>query len=110
MTFVSILLLIGLVAGLTLGLAFILDTQATGMRWQRRALYAALGGAFVPMVPPFAVILINEGADSEVWIVLLVLLVVALILAAVIGFPTAYWFCKRRDAARNPPNPEQVFE
>ncbi|MEL6876984.1 MAG: hypothetical protein AAGL68_02665 [Pseudomonadota bacterium] len=99
-----------LVAGFSLGLALIFDTQAPEMRWQRRALYAALGGAFVPLLLPVIVILVAEGLSKETALVVAVLMVMGFILAGIVGFPLTYWFCKRREAARGSLDPAQDFE
>lgn len=108
--FGTIFIVVAVVAAFSLGIAFILDTQATKLRWQRRAFYAAFAGATIPALLPITILLLTEGGDPEIWIVLITLLIVALILAAVVGFPITYWFCKRREAARHPPQPEKVFE
>ena len=99
-----------IVAAFSTAIAFILDIQAVGMRWQRRALYAALGGSLLPSLLPILFVLLEAGFSEEFWVVLVTLFIGGLFLSAAVGFPITYFFCKRRDAARNPPNPEKTFE
>lgn len=106
----TLLFIVFLVAVLSLGIAFLLDVQLPKMPWKRRALYAALGGATLPMLIPFLVVALEAGGEEEMWIVLVVLFVMTLVLAALVGFPAAYWLSKRRHLAREPARPESVFE
>ncbi|TRD12419.1 hypothetical protein FGU71_11460 [Erythrobacter insulae] len=99
-----------LIAGFSLGLALILDTQAPKMMWQRRALIASLGGAFIPMLLPIAVLLIEGDWQAETFILLMALIIGSLMLAGIVGFPVTYWFCKRREAARGNLDPAKDFE
>lgn len=108
--FGSLLFGILIVAGFSLGIALILDTQMPKMRWQRRALYAALGGAYIPMLLPIFILLIEVDGSAESMIAIIALLIGGLMLAGIVGFPATYWFCKRREAARGMLDPSKDFE
>lgn len=106
----SFLFVIFLVAVMSLGIAFLLDVQLPKVSWKRRALYSALGGAGIPMLIPILVVIIEAGGEDELLIVVAALLVLTVVLAALIGFPAAYWLSRRRHLAREPEKPEDVFE
>ncbi len=98
----GILFIVVVVAVVSLGLAFLLDTVAQNVAWQRRALYAALGGSFIPMSLPLVTLLLEIGEGPEMIVPIMGIVVMALILAAVAGFPAAYWLSKRCERARDP--------
>ena len=91
---------VALVALLTLALAFMLSKIAEQMSWKRQALWASGLGAFVPMSLPIAAILFEMWTDAESVLAVLAMLILAIILAAVVGFPTAYLFLRPRVEGR----------
>ncbi len=104
------LFLVLVVAALALGVAFFLDTLATKTAWKKRALYAAGIGSAIPMLLPVLIVFLENGNDPEIWIVLFALVIIGIVLAATVGFPVAYWFSKRREAARGSLDPAKDFE
>ncbi len=110
MAIVSFIIGILLVAALSVGLAYILDTQAPNMGWRRRALYAAFGGAFIPTLLPITAVLLAAGDETAALIAGLVgILIGGFMFAGLVGYPVAYWFCKRREKARGSLDPAKEF-
>ena len=100
------LFLIGLVAALSIGVSFLLATTVPKMSWRKRALFSALAGSFIPMLLPIVVIFLEVGMMTGGLISLVALVVGGMILAAIVGYPTAYFYNKRRE----PPVELDVFE
>ena len=108
--------IIGLFAGLafvlalTLGVAFILDIMMPSTPWKTRALWAALIAAFLPMSLPIVSVLAAGGWTTEGFVALGGLVIGALFIAAVVCFPVAYFFSKKRAAARPDPGTAKDFD
>ena len=98
----SLLFLASLVALFAFVAAYALDVTAQRVEWRRRALLGALLGGFLPMLLPIAVVLLNSGPLDDIGIIVVVLLFFAVVLAASIGFPVAYWFTRRCERSREP--------
>ncbi len=100
------LFVIGLVAALSIGVSFLMATTVPKMSWRKRALISALAGSFIPVLLPIVIIFLEVGMITEGLIPLVALVVGGLILAALVGYPTAYFYSKRRE----PPSELDVFE
>ena len=95
---------------LSLGIAFIFSVMAPDLTTGVRALWSALIAAILPISLPIVTILNGTGFVSEAIVPVAALLVGALIIAAVVCFPVAYFFSKKRDANRPAPGAEKVFD
>lgn len=106
----GLLVMIAVLVGLTLAIAFVLDVMAPKTSCKMRAVCAALIGAFVPASLPILTLLSETGFTPEVIPPVSALVVGAFILAAVIGFPVAYVFSKKRAAGRFSADPGKDFD
>ncbi len=106
----GLLVMVAVVVGLTLAIAFALDVMAPKSSWKMRAVWAALTGAFVPASLPILTILSETGFVPEVVPPVGALVIGAFILAAVICFPAAYVFSKKRAAGRFSADPGKDFD
>jgi len=104
------LVMVAVLVGLTLAIAFMLDVMASRTSWKMRAVWAALIGAFVPASLPILTLLSETGFTPEAIPPVGVLVVGAFILAAVIGFPVAYVFSKKRAAGGFSADPGKDFD
>ncbi|NCP18756.1 MAG: hypothetical protein GW855_06315 [Erythrobacter sp.] len=107
---VGLLVLLVVVALLAMGFAFILDVTMPRTGWKSRAIAAALLAAFLPMSLPAFIIVFTQGYEPEVAIILAVLSVGTLVLAALVGFPVAYFFSRKRAARRAQPDAAKDFD
>lgn len=94
---------------LTIGIAFVLDIVAPNRSWKSRAIWAALIASFLPMSLPIITLLSDLGLTSEALVPISALVIGALFIAAVVCFPAAYFFSKKRAAGREPVS-ERVFD
>ena len=99
---VGLIVLLAFVLALTIGIAFLLDVMAPNRSWRSRAVWAALIAAFLPMSLPIITILSELGFTSEAIVPVAGLIIGALFIAAVVCFPAAYFFSKKRTAGRDP--------
>ena len=106
----GLLVMVAVLVGLTLAIAFMLDVMAPKTSWKMRAVWAALIGAFVPASLPILTLLSETGFTPEAIRPVGALVVGAFILAAVIGFPVAYVFSKKRAAGRFSADPGKDFD
>ena len=107
--FVSLIVFLAFVLALTIGIAFLLDIVAPNRSWKSRAIWAALVAAFLPMSLPIVTILSELGFTSEALVPVAGLIIGALFIAAVVCFPAAYFFSKKRAVERGPVS-ETVFD
>ena len=107
---IGLIVSLAFIVGLTIGIAFMLDIMAPSIAWKKRAMWAALIAAFVPMSLPIITILMGTGFTSVAVVPLAGLVIGTLFIAAVVCFPAAYFFCKRRAAGRAEPVSEEVFD
>ena len=110
----GILFIAAITALFALAFAFILAFARPTVRWKRRVAISALGAGFIPTMPAFfAIASARNGLETdmsgEAVIALSAIFVLALFLAAVIGFPVAYAYTRRSEARRNPPIDPDVF-
>ena len=106
---VSLMVSLAFVLALTIGIAFVLDIVAPNRSWKSRAIWAALIASFLPMSLPIITLLSELGLTSEALVPILALVIGALFIAAVVCFPAAYFFSKKRAAGREPVS-ERVFD
>lgn len=106
----GIALLIGLIAGIAVGAAFVLESIRPQIPWKQRAWWAALGGGFIPMLLPLIAIATEGGFSSEGFIAIAAILVAGIIAALLVGFPAAYFFARARESARGLADPVDTFE
>ena len=107
---VGLILSLAFCLALTIGIAFLLDIMASSASWKTRAVWAALIAAFIPMSLPIISILMETGFTSEAVVPVAALVVGALFIAAVVCFPAAYFFSRKRAAGRAGPVSEKVFD
>ena len=107
--FVGLIVFLAFVLALTIGIAFLLDIVAPNRSWKSRAIWAALVAAFLPMSLPIVTILSELGFISEALVPVAGLIIGALFIAAVVCFPAAYFFSKKRAVGREPVS-ETVFD
>ena len=107
---VGLIISLAFCLALTIGIAFLLDIIAPSTSWKARAVWAALIAAFIPMSVPIITVLMGTGFTSEALVPVAPLVVGALFIAAVVCFPAAYFFSKRRAAGRAEPVSEKVFD
>ncbi len=88
----------GLVALIAIGMAFLLDVTMPTRSTNFRAILAACVAGFLPMLLPIAAILGATEGQSMV-IALIPLLIGAVLLALLIGFPVALWFSRKRESS-----------
>ena len=107
---VGLIVFLAFVLALTIGIAFLLDIVAPNRSWKSRAIWAALIAAFLPMSLPIITILSELGFTSEAVVPVAGLIIGALFIAAVVCFPAAYFFSKKRAAGRPSPDTQTVFD
>ena len=107
--FVGLIVFLAFVLALTIGIAFLLDIVAPNRSWKSRAIWAALIAAFLPMSLPIITILSELGFRSEAVVPVAGLIIGALFIVAVVCFPAAYFFSKKRAVGRGPVS-ETVFD
>ena len=106
---VGLFVFLAFVLALTIGIAFLLDIISPNRSWKSRAVWAALVAAFLPMSLPMITILSELGFTSEAVVPVAGLIIGALFIAAVVCFPAAYFFSKKRAVGREPVS-ETVFD
>ena len=97
---------IGLVAALSVGVSFFLSTAAPKVAWRKRAILSALVASFIPMSLPIVVLLLGAGLSTEGLVAIISLVIGGVITAALVGYPVAYFYTKRRE----PPVDVDVFK
>ena len=98
----GLIFILALIAALAGASAFALDVMVPKMDPRRRTLLAAFVGAVLPMLIPIAALLIGGGTLEEILLPIVVLAILGVILAAAVGFPTAYWVTRRRERGQDP--------
>ena len=107
---VGLILSLAFVVALTIGIAFLLDIMAPNRSWKSRAIWSALIAAFLPMSLPIITLLNEVGFAPEAVAPVAALVIGALFIAAVVCFPVAYFFLRKRAARRPSPETRTVFD
>ncbi|WP_394728044.1 hypothetical protein [Altererythrobacter sp. GH1-8] len=102
--------IIGLVAALAIGTAFVLDTSASQMSLRRRAGIGAAVAGFLSMILPFVAVLSGANDQVPTWIPVIAVVVMGVTFALLVGFPSAYLFLKKREERRGAPVNPDIFE
>ncbi len=91
----GVLFLAVIVALFALAFSFILNIVRPATSFKRRVLMAALGAGFIPAIPAFVVVGAEVYSQAEGLVAISAIFVIALFLAAVIGFPVSYFLTRR---------------
>lgn len=95
---------IAIPAAIAAGLSGILAIRQPGWSLRRRSVAAAAGAGLVPVILPIASVLSgNDGGVGPV-VPTVALLVLALLMAVLVGLPVALWIGRRKQVARPPLN------
>ncbi|KWV93194.1 hypothetical protein [Erythrobacter sp. YT30] len=106
---IGLLVLVGFVAGIALLLAFVIDLLFSNRSTIGKSLVAAVIAGAIPMLPAYWTVVALSG-PTDPTVALFPLIVGALILALVIGFPFAFFLIRRRSRGRVSKIDPEVFE
>lgn len=104
------LFVVAIVALFALAFAFILGVVRPDSSCKGRVGTAAIGAGFIPTLPAFIALISNSDPLADGLLPLVAVFVLAVFLAAVMGFPVAYSYTHRSGAKRNPPIKPDVFK
>jgi len=107
---IGLVVSLAFVIALTIGIAFLFDVMAPDRSWKARAAWAALIAAFLPMSLPLVTLLSELGFTSEALVPVAALIIGGLFIAAVVCFPVAYFFSRKRAAGRPSADTQKVFD
>ncbi len=93
---------IAIPAAVAAGLSGVLSIRRPDWSLRRRSLVAAAAAGLVPVILPIASVLSGHDGGAGPVVPTVALLVLALLMAVLVGLPVAFWIGRRKQAARPP--------
>ena len=106
----ALLLMVGLVAGLSIGTAFFLDTSGTKLSLHKRAATGAAVGGLLSIILPLVAVLSGANDQIPTWIPVIAVIIMGVTFALLVGFPSAYLFLKKREEKQGGAVDPNTFE